>query len=549
MNRCGNSQNKAQGQFTIIDYNDALTLTGYIGSSHAKTQMYNPDNGTYTPDWSKTNVVLTPSLYVIGTTTDQITSASVTSVKWYIGSNTTAITSSGNYALSGTKSHILTIKGNTMAGLPGIDYRCVITYKDSSTGLSITHPLTISFSRVVNGSGITDLLVTTPSGNVFKNTEVASLTAKAELWRGSTVDTTNVTYKWAIMDSSVTSTTSSGYGQLWVNTATVPPETMVWDGQGWGVQNNLEDLRETVSTHTTRFGEFQSSVDGLNSYVSTMTETVEKLEGSVSGEQEKVLEMQAQISELEHTVDGLSVTLQEQFAGGINYIKNSAGLNGITDDWSTTGTVATDSSTDVQNNTTSDSCFVLGDTSTLKQVITGAVTGTSYTISLRAKKTGASYSSYFYVQYNGNTQKNRLKYVQYRYKLTSASSYGSYTSILASVTQSGTSFSFSNLELCSLDANSSYDFHLYIRDQLNTLSSLSLYFTIPQGTPLVALRKKKVGINTPTPEAALHVVGDTILDGVVTAGAVTATSLSSTLPVANVSGTLPISKGGTGATV
>ena len=44
-----------------------------------------------------------------------------------------------------------------------------------------------------------------------KNTEVASLTAKAELWRGSTVDTTNVTYKWAIMDSSVTSTTSSGY--------------------------------------------------------------------------------------------------------------------------------------------------------------------------------------------------------------------------------------------------------------------------------------------------------------------------------------------------
>ena len=31
---------KAQGQFTIIDYNDALTLTGYIGSNLAKTQMY-----------------------------------------------------------------------------------------------------------------------------------------------------------------------------------------------------------------------------------------------------------------------------------------------------------------------------------------------------------------------------------------------------------------------------------------------------------------------------------------------------------------------------
>ena len=53
--------------------------------------------------------------------------------------------------------------------------------------------------------------MTTPNGNVFKNTEVATLTAKAELWRGSTVDTTNVTYKWAIMDSAVTSTSSSGY--------------------------------------------------------------------------------------------------------------------------------------------------------------------------------------------------------------------------------------------------------------------------------------------------------------------------------------------------
>lgn len=110
-------------------------------------------------------------------------------------------------------------------------------------------------------------------------------------------------------------------------------------------------------------------------------------------------------------------------------------------------------------------------------------------------------------------QKNSLKYVQYRYKLTSESSYGSYTTITSSVTKSGTSFSYSNLELCSLDANSSYDFHVYIRDQLNTLSSVSLYFTVPQGTPLLALRKKMVGINTPTPEAALHVVGNAKIGG------------------------------------
>ena len=110
-------------------------------------------------------------------------------------------------------------------------------------------------------------------------------------------------------------------------------------------------------------------------------------------------------------------------------------------------------------------------------------------------------------------QKNSLLYVRYRYKLTSATSYNAYISILASVTASGTSFSFSNLELCNLNAEASYDFHLQIRDKLNSLTSLDLYFVVPQGTPLVALRKKMVGINTPNPAAALHVVGDTRIEG------------------------------------
>lgn len=79
------------------------------------------------------------------------------------------------------------------------------------------------------------------------------------------------------------------------------------------------------------------------------------------------------------------------------------------------------------------------------------------------------------------SQKNSVVYVRYRYKKTSESSYGSYTSIYSGTTKSGTSFSYSNLELCSLDANSSYDFHLQIQDKLYSLSSLDLYFTVPQG--------------------------------------------------------------------
>lgn len=111
-------------------------------------------------------------------------------------------------------------------------------------------------------------------------------------------------------------------------------------------------------------------------------------------------------------------------------------------------------------------------------------------------------------------QKNSVVYVRYQYKKTSESSYGSYTSIVSATIRSGTSFSYSNLELCSLDANSSYDFHLQIQDKLYSVSSLDLYFTVPQGTPLIALRKKKVGINTPDPQAALDVDGNIHMNGV-----------------------------------
>lgn len=191
-------------------------------------------------------------------------------------------------------------------------------------------------------------------------------------------------------------------GQLWVDTSVSPPETKIWNGEEWIIQNDVETLRTTISVLTTKSAELQSTIDGLNSYVGSMTETIETLTDSLGSEQQTVLEMQAQMSQLQQTIEGLSVRVTNQYAGGMNFIQNSAGLNGISDDWVKSGTVTVDSSTDTQNNTASDSCFVLGTSSTLKQTVTGLVTGQSYAFSLRAKKTYSGYTSYIYVKYNGN---------------------------------------------------------------------------------------------------------------------------------------------------
>lgn len=192
-------------------------------------------------------------------------------------------------------------------------------------------------------------------------------------------------------------------GQLWVDTTVTPPETKVWNGSSWVLQNGMETIRTEISTLKTKDAEFQQSVDGLNSYVSTLTETVETVSGEQGTVSERVLNAENRISQLQHTIDGLSVTVEEQYIGGINYVQNSAGLNGITDDWSYSGSLSVDSSTDTQNNTISDSCFLLGAYTSFSQYIRGVVPGI-YTVSIRAKKTSAM-SAYFYVTYNGNKTK------------------------------------------------------------------------------------------------------------------------------------------------
>ena len=107
-------------------------------------------------------------------------------------------------------------------------------------------------------------------------------------------------------------------GQLWVDTSVTPPETKIWDGNEWVVQNDIETIRTTISILTEKDAQFQQTIDGLNSYVATLTETVESVSNDQGVLEERVLNSESRVSELEHTVDGLSVTMQEQYIGGKN---------------------------------------------------------------------------------------------------------------------------------------------------------------------------------------------------------------------------------------
>ena len=54
-------------------------------------------------------------------------------------------------------------------------------------------------------------------------------------------------------------------GQLWVDTSVSPPETKIWNGAEWVVQNDIDTIRTTISVLTTRAAELQA-LNQSNSY-------------------------------------------------------------------------------------------------------------------------------------------------------------------------------------------------------------------------------------------------------------------------------------------
>lgn len=109
--------------------------------------------------------------------------------------------------------------------------------------------------------------------------------------------------------------------------------------------------------------------------------------------------LETTISQLKQTVDSLTLSYSSKTTGGINNIKNSSGLNNVSDDWSYTGSVVAQQTADAINNTASGSMFRLR-AGTLSQEIT-VLQGKQYTLTFRAK-CDTNYRCYAFINNGGN---------------------------------------------------------------------------------------------------------------------------------------------------
>lgn len=225
------------------------------------------------------------------------------------------------------------------------------------------------------------------------------------------------------------------------------------------VNNQLDGVRGTISTVIEKTAELQINSDKISSTVSSLNTTVEKIDSTLESEQERVTNAENKITVLEQTADNFSVKIEEQYVGGMNYIQNSAGLNGMSDDWEYTGKVSTGTSTDISSNTSSNSCFILGSSSTLSQTVNEIVPDRSYTVSIRARKPYSAYTAYFYIQYNGVKK-------EYLFDTTDSFDWTDFSVVLPDVSDS-------SITICAY----SRDAPLYISDIMLTDGSIARKWT------------------------------------------------------------------------
>ena len=135
----------AQTGFTITNMKSTGSLGGSLGYNLPLTVRHDPNgDNTYIPDWSKTNLVVTP---IVAHNASPLTLTSPTlSILWKRreGSGAESNLTTGETVSAG----ILTVNQNKLASIPSglITYICYVEYTLPNTAITLNHQMQVTFN-------------------------------------------------------------------------------------------------------------------------------------------------------------------------------------------------------------------------------------------------------------------------------------------------------------------------------------------------------------------------------------------------------------------
>jgi len=190
---------KTSASFTIMDYTDGVSLITGIDSNLPLVQLYDQEKKTLNTSWATTALQLTPQVRIAGGSS---VVSSLTNAKWarrFAGASSfTDITSGQNNETMSSTTFALTVNADKLTGNNWqMDYRFTASYYDATLKVTLPVEITVTLSRVSNGTSFVIARGYAPGGDQFKNGSPATLSLKAELIRGTETDTTSLTYQWA----------------------------------------------------------------------------------------------------------------------------------------------------------------------------------------------------------------------------------------------------------------------------------------------------------------------------------------------------------------
>lgn len=119
---------RGKGQITLVDLTDNLQVEAYISTNLQRQVLYNPNNNVYLPNFSNTNMELTPEIIITGSKENQIANAK--SVTWKVKENSKGewktITTNLNYTI---RNNNLIITSNVMEDFTAMLYAAEIEYE------------------------------------------------------------------------------------------------------------------------------------------------------------------------------------------------------------------------------------------------------------------------------------------------------------------------------------------------------------------------------------------------------------------------------------
>ena len=205
----------ATSSITLSDIYDVVPVSAYVKSNQTLSQLYNPADNSYQPDYTATPLTMT--VVAIDPVTHSESSDGITTVVWsyqyddQFGTVTTTDTTKGWY-ISGDKGEVLNIKENFASTSTGAVFNALVSYKN--TTLNTTSTANISTSVSLRNLVKSSIILNTYSSTGYNivNSQPSKVILNGDLYINGVIDTaTSRTNDWFRQDTSVTSTDNPLY--------------------------------------------------------------------------------------------------------------------------------------------------------------------------------------------------------------------------------------------------------------------------------------------------------------------------------------------------